>query len=1095
MSARPRPCLVVPVGAAALALTVATLVGCGSGVKHPNIGGPTAQPRAENAVSVSQGFTPGAAFPGSVEATVIAAGVVPFASGDRSVTFVVYTAEEAGGQQNVYVAAVENLSPTGLPTAFSQSLIHTFQNDRCMNCHGFPSSTTNPTFDTPGDGFTHGQDVGTDCTTCHDPSSVGVQVWRAPLSFPELRALSPQFGTGVLDLDFRGKTAQQLVDGINDWEMLRQDPALFPQLGTIEDAMEHFMADERIFWALDDGRVPLGRPTKSTPSIDRARFMDLLESWDHSGRRATAEASLLANPFLVNQIGGMAPITGDSHSPAAGYVPLSPPAGTMVGTLAVAFLSTADDLVPGATGPSGFDQLYRAAIEVHVDAMDQLSFQFGGIDLVSESAAVANQRANGNSGVPAMSADGSVLAFESLATDLVGGFVEMNAATDPDVFVSRLGAPVALVSADAGSGSTGGTGGSFRPSAAGGAMPIVAFETDATNLLAGADTNGARDIVFATVDGAIGTRRRASVQTGGSEAGGGDSREASVAVVNGVTLVAFESDKTNLVDNSLPTAQVYLYDDQSGDRTIRLSSRDGIAGNGSSSAPALSPSGMHVAFASAATNLDSVRPVDDNNASDVVWVDLRDYLAGGALAPQRLSINNDGEPGDGASTQPRWTSAVRTLAPLTFDAEVLAFETTADNLGREAESNTILSYVGGNYAPICVLDVTSSQIEIAPGVLRALEDQPIDFSAAASRDLNGDPLSYDWNFGDGTTAQGETASHTYTTSGMFTTTLTVSDGVGGTSVCTLGIQVDEQNDLPVAAVGGPYGPAAVGIGVDFDGSGSMDEDGIITTWTWTFEAPGVMPFSLTRMVPALTGVVFSVPGTYQIELVVADNDGATSAPSVGTIEIVANDPPAIQSVTVSPASTTVLEGESRTFTANVVDENPGALQYAWNVGTGTVVGAATNPSITVRFDVPGNTNVSVQVTDEWGASSSSTPIAITVDGLIRFDDVYAQVIDPSCNSSGCHGSTTTPLMGSLLQAQSNLLTGDPSCAPPPYISTAYVNPGSPTTSILYGVLLGPIVSGSCGGGSILMMPSGGTLTPAQIQLVEDWILQGANPAP
>ncbi len=49
----------------------------------------------------------------------------------------------------------------------------------------------------------------------------------------------------------------------------------------------------------------------------------------------------------------------------------------------------------------------------------------------------------------------------------------------------------------------------------------------------------------------------------------------------------------------------------------------------------------------------------------------------------------------------------------------------------------------------------------------------VQFDASSSYDPDGDPLSYQWTFGDGATATGTTATHTYSRDGAFTVTLTV----------------------------------------------------------------------------------------------------------------------------------------------------------------------------------------------------------------------------------------------------------------------------------------------------------------------------------
>ncbi len=60
-------------------------------------------------------------------------------------------------------------------------------------------------------------------------------------------------------------------------------------------------------------------------------------------------------------------------------------------------------------------------------------------------------------------------------------------------------------------------------------------------------------------------------------------------------------------------------------------------------------------------------------------------------------------------------------------------------------------------------------------------DKPVSFSVTAS-DPDGDPLSYLWNFGDGTVSTEASPTHSYATNGVFAVGLTVMDGKGGSAI-------------------------------------------------------------------------------------------------------------------------------------------------------------------------------------------------------------------------------------------------------------------------------------------------------------------------
>ncbi|SDH61005.1 FG-GAP-like repeat-containing protein [Winogradskyella thalassocola] len=68
----------------------------------------------------------------------------------------------------------------------------------------------------------------------------------------------------------------------------------------------------------------------------------------------------------------------------------------------------------------------------------------------------------------------------------------------------------------------------------------------------------------------------------------------------------------------------------------------------------------------------------------------------------------------------------------------------------------------------------------------------VSFDASASTDPDEDPLTYSWDFGDGNTGIGLTINHVYTTSGEFTATLTVSDGLQSDQTSTI-IAVNTSN--------------------------------------------------------------------------------------------------------------------------------------------------------------------------------------------------------------------------------------------------------------------------------------------------------------
>lgn len=72
------------------------------------------------------------------------------------------------------------------------------------------------------------------------------------------------------------------------------------------------------------------------------------------------------------------------------------------------------------------------------------------------------------------------------------------------------------------------------------------------------------------------------------------------------------------------------------------------------------------------------------------------------------------------------------------------------------------------------------------------------FDGSASSDSDGAIVSYSWNFGDGGSASGVTASHNYASAGTFTVTLTVTDDDGASNSTSQSVTVTDPGGAPIS---------------------------------------------------------------------------------------------------------------------------------------------------------------------------------------------------------------------------------------------------------------------------------------------------------
>ncbi|UCF49984.1 MAG: right-handed parallel beta-helix repeat-containing protein [Thermoplasmatales archaeon] len=93
------------------------------------------------------------------------------------------------------------------------------------------------------------------------------------------------------------------------------------------------------------------------------------------------------------------------------------------------------------------------------------------------------------------------------------------------------------------------------------------------------------------------------------------------------------------------------------------------------------------------------------------------------------------------------------------------------------------------------------------------EEYPVIFNASFSYDFDGEIISYEWDFGDGTTGTGETVYHKYCEVGTYYVTLTVTDDDGFSGNITKCVDVMIANTPPGLEI---YGPNSGNPGVEYE---------------------------------------------------------------------------------------------------------------------------------------------------------------------------------------------------------------------------------------------------------------------------------------
>jgi DNA/RNA endonuclease G (NUC1) len=167
---------------------------------------------------------------------------------------------------------------------------------------------------------------------------------------------------------------------------------------------------------------------------------------------------------------------------------------------------------------------------------------------------------------------------------------------------------------------------------------------------------------------------------------------------------------------------------------------------------------------------------------------------------------------------------------------------------------------------------TRPPIAAADGPYASREGGVVSVSGSASFGGAGTIIEYSWNFGDGTTASGESVSHTYAQDGNYTVRLTVTNNLGVSDTFTTPATVT--NVEPTIA---PFAGATLLPGETYDANGSFTDPGA-DPWTATVnfgDASGVQTLLLSGKTFALAHT-YNLAGRFTVTVRVSDDDVSSS---------------------------------------------------------------------------------------------------------------------------------------------------------------------------------------------------------------------------